>query len=86
MIGIALKFDRPVRIGVNWGSLDQDLLTRLMDENSRAARPRDAGAVMREAIVQSALGSAARAEELGLGRVSIILAAKVWGVEEQISV
>ncbi|HXK53885.1 MAG TPA: flavodoxin-dependent (E)-4-hydroxy-3-methylbut-2-enyl-diphosphate synthase [Hyphomicrobiales bacterium] len=86
MIEIALKFGKPVRIGVNWGSLDEELLTRLMDENARAARPRDAGTVMREAIVQSALGSAARAEELGMAREAIILSAKVSGVQELISV
>jgi (E)-4-hydroxy-3-methylbut-2-enyl-diphosphate synthase len=86
MIEIALKNGKAVRIGVNWGSLDEELLTRLMDENSRQARPRDAADVMREAIVQSALGSAARAEDLGLGRDRIILSAKVSGVQELIGV
>ncbi len=75
-----------MRIGVNWGSLDQDLLTRLMDENAAAAAPRTAGAVMREAIVQSALLSAARAEEIGLKRDRIILSAKVSNVQDLIAV
>ena len=68
MIEIALRYDKPVRIGVNWGSLDQELLTRLMDENARSPEPQDARAVMHEAIVQSALLSAERADELGLRR------------------
>ena len=68
MIELALKFDKPVRIGVNWGSLDQDLLTRLMDANAERPQPASAQDVMREAIVQSALLSAERAEEIGLGR------------------
>ena len=67
IIEIALRHDKPVRIGVNWGSLDQDLLTRLMDENAKLAEPKDARAVMHEAMVQSALISAERAMELGLG-------------------
>jgi (E)-4-hydroxy-3-methylbut-2-enyl-diphosphate synthase len=66
MIETACKYDKPVRIGVNWGSLDQDLLTRMMDENSKLAAPLKALDVMREAIVVSALDSAKRAEELGL--------------------
>src|SRR6201995_1917197 len=65
MIEAACRYAKPVRIGVNWGSLDQDLLTRMMDENSASAQPQDAQLVMREAVVQSALSSAARAEELG---------------------
>ena len=77
IIEIALKNEKPVRIGVNWGSLDQDLLTRLMDENARLPEPQDAREVMHEAIVQSALLSAARAMELGLGPDRIILSAKV---------
>src|SRR5262245_64363442 len=70
IIEMALKYEKPVRIGANWGSLDQELLTRLMDENARSKSPRDARAVMHEAMVQSALGSAVRAEELGLARRS----------------
>ena len=86
MIEIACRLAKPVRIGVNWGSLDQDLLTRLMDENSRRAAPWDAMDVVREAIVVSALDSAARAEELGLPAEAIILSAKVSGVQDLISI
>ena len=86
MIETALKFDRPVRIGVNWGSLDQELLTRLMDENAQSADPKDAREVMHETIVQSALLSAERAEELGMGRDKIILSAKVSNVQDLIQV
>ena len=86
MIEIALRHEKPVRIGVNWGSLDNDLLTRLMDENARSAAPRDAREVTREAIIQSALLSATRAEELGLGRDRIILSAKVSQVQDLIAV
>ncbi|MGH1351724.1 MAG: flavodoxin-dependent (E)-4-hydroxy-3-methylbut-2-enyl-diphosphate synthase [Methyloligellaceae bacterium] len=86
IIEIALEHDKPVRIGVNWGSLDQELLTRLMDENAASERPVDAQAVMHEAIVQSALLSAERAEELGMGRDKIILSAKVSAVQDLISV
>ncbi len=86
MIETALKYDRPVRIGVNWGSLDQELLTRLMDENAQAAEPMDARAVMHEAIVQSATLSAERAEALGMGRDKIILSAKVSNVQDLIIV
>jgi (E)-4-hydroxy-3-methylbut-2-enyl-diphosphate synthase len=86
MIEVACRHDKPVRIGVNWGSLDQDLLTRLMDENSRAAQPLTALEVMREAIVVSALESARRAEELGLAHDRIIISAKVSGVQDLISV
>ena len=86
MIEIACRFGKPVRIGVNWGSLDQDLLTRMMDENSRLAEPRAAIDVMREAIVASALESAARAEELGLGAEMIVISAKVSGVQDLIAV
>lgn len=82
----ALRWDKPVRIGVNWGSLDQDLLTHLMDENARSPEPRDARDVMHEAIVQSALLSANRAEELGLGADKIILSAKVSAVQDLICV
>src|SRR5471032_511064 len=67
MIETAVRLNKPVRIGVNWGSLDQDLATRLMDENAKLAAPKDAAAVLREALVRSALDSAERAVELGLG-------------------
>ncbi len=77
MIEVAIEHRKPVRIGVNWGSLDQVLLTRLMDENSRLPEPRDAAEVTTEAIVQSALNSARAAEEYGLPHDSIILSAKV---------
>ena len=86
IIELALKHDKPVRIGVNWGSLDQELLTHLMDENAISAAPKDARAVMHEAIVQSALGSAARAEELGLAAGRIIISAKVSAVQDLVSV
>jgi len=86
IIDIALRYGKPVRIGVNWGSLDQELLTRLMDENARSKTPVDARAVMHEAIVQSALISAQRAEELGLGPEQIILSAKVSAVQDLVSV
>ena len=86
MIDIALKHDRPVRIGVNWGSLDNDLVTRMMDANAASANPRDAGDVIREALVVSALESAARAEELGLTRDKIVLSCKVSSVRDLIAV
>jgi (E)-4-hydroxy-3-methylbut-2-enyl-diphosphate synthase len=86
MIEVACRHDRPVRIGVNWGSLDQDLLTRLMDENSRLAEPMDARAVTQEAMIRSALDSAARAVDLGLRRDRIILSCKVSGVQDLIAV
>ena len=86
IIDLALEYAKPVRIGVNWGSLDQELLTRLMDENATAAAPKDARAVMHEAIVQSALLSAERAEELGLGPDRIIISAKVSAVQDLVSV
>lgn len=82
----ALEYAKPVRIGVNWGSLDQELLTHLMDQNAALAAPRPARAVMHEAIVQSALLSAARAEELGLGADRIVISAKVSAVQDLISV
>ncbi len=82
----ALRHAKPVRIGVNWGSLDQELLTHLMDENQKQTEPRDARAVMHEAIVQSGLMSAARAEELGLGADRIVISAKVSAVQDLISV
>src|SRR6202043_1322865 len=77
IIEIANKNDKPVRIGANWGSLDQELLTRLMDENALLAEPKDVRAVTREAMVQSALLSAARAQELGMPKNRMILSAKV---------
>ena len=86
IIDIALKHDKPVRIGVNWGSLDQDLLTRLMDENAASASPKDAREVMHEAMVQSALLSADRAQELGMGPNKIVLSAKVSAVQDLIEV
>jgi (E)-4-hydroxy-3-methylbut-2-enyl-diphosphate synthase len=86
IIDQALMHDKPVRIGANWGSLDQSLVAALMDENHRRAEPWDAGHVAREALIRSALDSAARAEELGLGRDRIILSAKVSGVQELIAV
>jgi (E)-4-hydroxy-3-methylbut-2-enyl-diphosphate synthase len=86
LIELALRHDKPVRIGVNWGSLDQALLTRLMDENAKAANPMSAAEVMREAIVQSALLSAEQAEEIGLPRSKIILSAKVSQVQDLIAV
>jgi (E)-4-hydroxy-3-methylbut-2-enyl-diphosphate synthase len=86
IIELALTYDKPVRIGVNWGSLDQDLLTRLMDENAASPNPMDARSVMHEAIVQSALLSAARAEDLGMGPERIILSAKVSAVQDLVSV
>ncbi len=82
----ALKWGKPVRIGVNWGSLDQELLTHLMDENAKAAQPLSARAVLHEAIVRSALLSAARAEELGLGADRIIISTKVSAVQDLVSV
>jgi (E)-4-hydroxy-3-methylbut-2-enyl-diphosphate synthase len=86
IIETALRYGKPVRIGVNWGSLDQALLTRLMDANAAAAEPLSADAVMREAVVQSALLSAERAEEIGLPRNRIILSAKVSQVQDLIAV
>ncbi len=86
MIEIACRHAKPVRIGVNWGSLDQDLLTRMMDENSRRAEPVDAADVVREALVVSALESARRAEELGLAHDRIVISCKVSGVQDLIGV
>jgi (E)-4-hydroxy-3-methylbut-2-enyl-diphosphate synthase len=86
IIELALAHAKPVRIGVNWGSLDQELLTRLMDENAASPAPKDARAVMHEAIVQSALLSAERAEELGLGPDRIVISAKVSAVQDLVSV
>ena len=86
IIELALRYDKPVRIGVNWGSLDQALATRLMDENHLRAEPWEASRVLREALVRSALDSAERAVEIGLARDRIILSAKVSGVQELIAV
>ena len=86
MIEIACRNDKPVRIGVNWGSLDQELLARLMDENARSPDPLDSDAVTRSALVVSALESAARAEELGLPGDRIVLSCKVSGVQDLIAV
>ncbi len=86
MIDIACRYSKPVRIGVNWGSLDQDLLTRMMDENSKLPAPLTAIEVMREAIVVSALDSAKRAESLGLKSDMIVISAKVSGVQDLIAV
>ncbi|CDX24984.1 4-hydroxy-3-methylbut-2-en-1-yl diphosphate synthase [Mesorhizobium sp. ORS 3324] len=86
IVEMAIRYDKPVRIGVNWGSLDQELLTRLMDENQAQGSPLTAQEVTREAIVQSAILSAEMAEEIGLGRDKIILSAKVSGVQDLIAV
>src|ERR1700758_1926597 len=86
MIEAAIKYDKPVRIGVNWGSLDQDLLARMMDENAARATPWELQSVMYEALIQSAIGSAERAVELGLGRDKIILSCKVSGGQDLIAV
>jgi (E)-4-hydroxy-3-methylbut-2-enyl-diphosphate synthase len=82
----AIQYGKAVRIGANWGSLDQELLTSMMDENAKSANPIDARAVMREAMTRSALMSAARAEEIGLGKDRIILSAKVSGVQDLVTV
>ena len=86
MIDIACRHDKPVRIGVNWGSLDQELLARLMDANAASSKPLDSDAVTREALVVSALESAARAEQLGLSGDRIVLSCKVSGVQDLIAV
>ncbi len=86
IIEMAARYDKPVRIGVNWGSLDQELLTHLMDENSRSDAPISAAAVLREAMVVSGLSSARRAEELGLGADKILISAKVSDVQQLIAV
>lgn len=86
MIEKAVEYDKPVRIGVNWGSLDQVLLAKMMDDNSRLSNPLDTDDVMREALIISALDNAERAEELGLSRDHIILSCKVSGVQKLISV
>jgi (E)-4-hydroxy-3-methylbut-2-enyl-diphosphate synthase len=86
IVELAIRHGKAVRIGANWGSLDQDLLARMMDENHTRAEPWDAARVMREALIRSALDSAARAEELGLARQRIVLSCKVSGVQELIAV
>ena len=86
IVGLAIEYDKPVRIGVNWGSLDQRLLARLMDLNGKSSSPEPADAVMREALIRSALDSAQQAEELGLAHDRIILSCKVSGVQDLIRV
>ncbi|MDZ7787847.1 MAG: flavodoxin-dependent (E)-4-hydroxy-3-methylbut-2-enyl-diphosphate synthase [Halofilum sp. (in: g-proteobacteria)] len=86
MIEFAIQYDKPVRIGVNWGSLDQDLMARLLDENQQRDEPRDLTLINREAVVESAIGSALRAEELGLPRHRIVLSCKMSGVQDLIAV
>lgn len=86
LIETACKYEKPVRIGVNWGSLDPEMLVRIMDENARSSDPKDAKYVMREALITSALESAAKAEEIGLGRNRIVLSCKVSGVQDLIAV
>jgi len=86
LIEIACRYERPVRIGVNWGSLDPELVARLMDENAKSPAPKEADEVMREAMVLSALESAKRAEELGLARERILLSCKMSGVQDLIAV
>ncbi len=86
MIEVACRYEKPVRIGVNWGSLDQDLLARMMDENAVRPEPWESGAVLREALVRSAIESAQRAEQLGLAGDRIVLSAKVSGVQDLVAV
>jgi (E)-4-hydroxy-3-methylbut-2-enyl-diphosphate synthase len=86
IVEVALEYDKPVRIGVNWGSLDQQLLTEMMDENAQRPDPLDAKEVMIEAMIESALRSATLAEEVGLGHDRIILSAKVSGVQDLVTV
>lgn len=86
MIEVAIARDKPVRIGVNWGSLDQTLVVKMMDENARSANPRSAEEITREALIESALLSAAKAEEIGLRRDRIVLSCKVSGVQDLIAV
>ena len=86
MIETALEYDRPVRIGVNWGSLDQELATQMMDENAKLSNPKDAKEIIQEALVISAIENAKRAEELGMGRDKIILSCKVSDVQSLIAV
>jgi (E)-4-hydroxy-3-methylbut-2-enyl-diphosphate synthase len=86
MIEIACRYDKPVRIGVNWGSMDQELVVRMMDENAQLPEPLDSDEVIREIMVVSALENARRAEELGLGRDRIVLSCKMSGVQDLIAV
>jgi (E)-4-hydroxy-3-methylbut-2-enyl-diphosphate synthase len=86
IVGLAIEHEKPVRIGVNWGSLDQRLLAKLMDANAKSSSPQPADAVMREALIRSALDSAQQAEELGLPRDRIVLSCKVSGVQDLILV
>lgn len=86
LIETACKYDKPVRIGVNWGSLDPEMLARIMDQNAASSDPQDAKYVMREALITSALESAAKAEEIGLNRNKIVLSCKVSGVQDLIMV
>ncbi len=86
MIEKAIQYNKPIRIGVNWGSLDQQLLTQMMDDNASLADPHDADDVMKEALIVSALNSAEKAEEIGLARDQIVLSCKVSGVQKLISV
>ena len=86
MIAVAKQYDKPVRIGVNWGSLDQDLVVRMMDENAKLSHPREVVEVTREALIVSALDSARRAEELGLPHDRIVLSCKVSEVQDLIAV
>ena len=86
MIEVACKYNKPVRIGVNWGSLDPALLTRMMDENAKLPEPKDANEVTREALIVSALDNAGRAEEIGLGHDKIVLSCKVSGVQDLVTV
>lgn len=86
MIEKAIEYDKPVRIGVNWGSLDQELLTSMMDENAKLAQPKETDDVMREALIMSALNSAEKAEDIGLARDKILLSCKVSGVQKLITV
>ena len=86
LIEKAIEYDKPIRIGVNWGSLDQELATHMMDENAKLAEPLDADGVMQEALIISALNSAGKAEEIGLPKDRIILSCKVSGVQKLVSV
>ena len=86
LIEIACRFDKPIRIGVNWGSLDQALLARIMDENARRPEPKDATEIMREAMMTSALESAAQAEQFGLAGDRIVLSCKVSGVQDLVAI
>jgi (E)-4-hydroxy-3-methylbut-2-enyl-diphosphate synthase len=86
MIELACRYDKPVRIGVNWGSLDQDLLARKLDENAKSAQPKELNEVTHDALIESALSSAARAEELGLRHDQIVLSCKMSGVQDLIKV